>query len=369
MDAPRLDIDLTKIKNNAKTIVELCNKRGIDVVGVTKGVSGMPEVGKAMLEGGVCALADARMRNIIKLRKSGITSEIMMLRLPRISSVKAIVKHTDLSFNSEINMIRSLADKSRALSASHRIILMTDIGDLREGIMYTQVMHIIKRILSLKGIELCGIGTNVGCYGGVLPSEENMGLLAKIVRDIRYKYSIPIPVVSIGGTNCLSLISNGNMPKEINQIRVGEGILLGRDSAHNAIIDGTSQDAFKLAADIVEIKNKPSMPIGSIGKDAFGNTPKFKDKGVRRKALIALGKQDARLSGLLPIDKKIKILGGSSDYIIIDINDSDFDYALGDEIHFHLLYPGLLSVSTSPFVGHHFPEDIYNENQCPASTI
>lgn len=357
MDAPRLDIDLAKIRNNARAIVNMCGKNGISVVGVTKGVSGMPEVGKAMLEGGVSALADARIRNIIKLRKAGITSEIMMLRLPRISSAEAVARYTDLSFNSELSTIRSLADKNRDLCKSHRIILMVDIGDLREGIMYTHVMQGLKRIFSLKDIELHGIGTNVGCYGGVLPSEENMGLLAEIVRNIRDKYSLPIPVVSVGGTNCLSLIAKGKMPKEINQVRIGEGILLGRDSAHNTVIDGTSQDAFTLAADIVEIKSKPSLPIGNIGKDAFGNTPKFKDRGVRRKALIALGKQDVRLPGLLPIDKKLKILGGSSDYIIVDINDSEYTYTLGDEIHFHLLYPGLLSVSTSPFVNHRFLED------------
>ncbi len=357
MDAPRLDIDLTKVRNNARAIVNLCGKKGIDVVGVTKGVSGMPEVGKAMLEGGVCSLADARMRNIIKLRKAGITSDIMMLRLPRISSVHAVAKYTDISLNSELSMILSLAKSSTELGKPHKIILMVDVGDLREGIMYTHVMHGLKRIILSKNIKLHGIGTNVGCYGGVLPSEKNMGLLAEIARNIRDKYSIPIPIVSIGGTNCLSLIANGKMPKEINQIRIGEGILLGRDSAHNTIIDGTQQDAFTLAADIVEIKSKPSMPIGKIGKDAFGNTPKFKDRGMRRKALIALGKQDVRLSGLLPIDKQIKVLGGSSDYIILDINDSGDNYALGEEIHFNLLYPGLLSVTTSPFVSHRFLED------------
>lgn len=356
MDTPRLEVDLDKIKHNTQTIVKLCKGSGISVVGVTKGVSGIPKVAKAMLEGGCCGLADARMRNIIRLRKAGITASIMMLRLPRISSAGAVVRYTDISLNSERGMIRSLAKESKD-GESHGIVLMIDVGDLREGMMYTHFSRSIKRILSIKDIDLHGIGTNVGCYGGVLPTKENMGILADIAQYIEQNFSIPLRVVSIGGTNCLPLIEAGHMPPQINQVRIGEGILLGRDSARNATIDGTYQDAFVLTADIVEIKNKPSVPIGQMGKDAFGKIPVFKDKGVRRKALIAIGKQDVRLSGLLPMDKGIKILGGSSDYIVLDISDSENDYKLGDEVSFHLLYPGLLSLTTSPYVSVYFKEE------------
>ena len=357
MDTPRLEVDLHKIRHNAQTIVKLCSRSGIEVIGVTKGVSGMPQVANAMIEGGVSGLADARIRNIIKLRRAGITSSIMMLRLPRISSAGAVARMTNVSLNSEWGMIRSLIKESQS-GYPHGIILMVDVGDLREGMMYTQVMQGIKRILSLKNVDLHGIGTNVGCYGGVLPTKKNMGVLAGLAQEIRHAYSHPLRVVSIGGTNCLALIEANKMPSEINQIRIGEGILLGRDSARNAVINGTYQDAFLLAADIVEIKTKPSVPIGQVGKDAFGQTPVFKDRGLRRKALIALGKQDVRLSGLLPLDNGIKILGGSSDYIVLDISDSEKDYELGDEVYFHLLYPGLLSVTTSPFVNVHFKETL-----------
>ena len=357
MDTPHLEINLTKIKYNTRTIVGICREQGIDVLGVTKGVSGIPEVGKAMLDAGVAGLADARIRNIIKLKKAGITAPIMMLRLPRISSAGDIVKLTDMSLNSELAMIKSLTAECKKTHQAHGILLMIDVGDLREGVLHSRAMHWLEQILSLQNIQFAGIGTNVGCYGGVLPSKENMGMLAKVARNIRKTFGLNNFIVSVGGTNCLPLIESGEMPEEINQVRIGEGILLGRNSSRHSVLENTFQDAFSLIAEIVEIKAKPSVPLGKIGPDAFGNKPKFINRGIRSRALVALGKQDVRLAGLIPVDDNIKILGGSSDYIILDISDSRTEYALGDQIRFNLLYPGLLSVTTSPYIGHIFKED------------
>lgn len=357
MDTPRLEIDLQKIRHNTKEIVNLCHEKGIDVIGVTKGVSGSPEIAKAMLSAGACGLADARIRNVHKLRKAGITAPIMMLRLPRISSIDDVIRLTDISMNSEFSMIKSLTAHSVKTGLAHGIILMIDVGDLREGVLSSRALHWLEQILSIVGIRFSGIGTNVGCFGGVLPSEKNMGILAKIARIAADTFDLPPFTVSVGGTNCLPLIKSGKMPKEINQIRIGEGILLGRNSSKHSIIDGTFQDAFTLVAEIVEIKKKPSIPFGLIGADAFGNTPIFNNHGIRRRALIALGKQDVRLAGLIPADKGVKILGGSSDYIILDISDSKRSYNLGDEVGFNLYYPGLLSVTTSPYISHIFKEN------------
>lgn len=355
---PRLEINLKKIRQNTQTIVQLCKSQDIDVVGVTKGVSAIPEVAKAMLDGGVCGLADARLKNIKRLRNAGITSQIMLLRLPRLSRASSVVKLADTSLNSEWGTIRSISKESRKTGDPHDIILMVDVGDLREGIMYNHVLRNIKRSMLTNKIPLHGIGTNVGCYGGVLPTEKNMGMLAKIAQDIQEQLSISLSVISVGGTNCLPMVENGTMAPQINQIRIGEGILLGRDSSRNTVVKGTWQDTFELVTEIVEIKKKPSQPIGSIGKDAFGKIPIFKNRGMRRRALIALGKQDVRISGLIPIDKGLKVVGGSSDYIIIDVTDCEKDYKVGDEIRFHLLYPGLLSVSTSHYVKKVFKEEI-----------
>jgi predicted amino acid racemase len=357
MNTLRLEIDLDKIQHNAKTIVDICNKKDINVAGVTKGVAGMPEVARAMLKGGVTHLADARIINIKKIKKAKLKAPTMLIRIPRVSRSREVVKYFDVSLMSEWKVIQAIDKEASNKGVKHDIILMVDLGDLREGLMIDQVIPMIKRIISLKGINLRGVGTNLGCYGGILPTKEKMQQLVDLVTKIQERFDITIPLISAGGTNCLPLVIKGEMPKEVNHLRIGEAILLGRESTSNTLIPGTYQDTFTLISEIIEIKEKPSIPIGKVGKDAFGNTPKFKDLGVRKRAIIALGKQDVILSGLKPMDDNIKILGGSSDQIIIDITESTIKYEIGQEIKFKLLYPSLLSAVTSPYVLHYIKED------------
>ena len=70
---------------------------------------------------------------------------------------------------------------------------------------------------------------------------------------------------------------------------------------------GNRQDTVKLVAEVIELKRKPSMPIGKIGKDAFGNTPVFEDKGIRLEHTCR--RQTGCRSGkLIPLTDGIEIL-------------------------------------------------------------
>ncbi len=350
---PRLEIDLGKITFNAEKVVKLCDNVGIEVIGVTKGFAAIPAIVKAMMAGGIKKLADARLYNIMNLRKFGFTNEILLLRLPRLSTVKQTVLYADYSLNSEKTVIKALSSVARKFNKTHGIIIMVDVGDLREGIMPEYVVRTIKDIVNLKGIKLLGLGTNVGCYGGILPSSKNFNILVELKKDL-YKEGIDIPVLSGGGTSSLQLIKDKTMPDNINQLRIGEGILLGRDSTRNKTIEGLYQDTFVLKAEVIEIKEKPSVPIGKIGRDAFGHIPKFKDRGIHKRAIAAIGKQDIRVSSILPMNKDVKILGASSDHLILDVDDVSTDIKIGDEMSFSILYPALLSAVTSQFVYKHY---------------
>ena len=82
--------------------------------------------------------------------------------------------------------------------------------------------------------------------------------------------------------------------------------------------------------------------------DAFGNIPHFEDKGIRRRAIIALGRQDIRVEGLIPMDTDISIFGASSDHLILDVTDSKKELKVGDIVHFKIDYGCLLAAMTSP---------------------
>lgn len=347
---PKLIIDLDKIKNNSKNVVEKCHSHGVEVAGVTKVMCGMPEIAEAMIEAGVDMIADARMQNIKKLKESGIKKEILLLRIPMISELDDLIENVDITLISEQKTIEILGEKAKTKNKKQKIIFMIDLGDLREGVWYKEAVENIEKIIKIQGIELLGIGTNLGCFGGVLPTVEKMEMLVNIKKEIKEKFNFDLKYISAGSTAAMPLIEKKELPKEINHYRLGESILCGTDITNNRKVPGAYQDAVYLEAEIIEIKEKPSIPEGEIGLDAFGRKPVFEDKGWRKKCILAVGEQDINPSGLIPFDQDIDVLHASSDHTIMDITDSKNNYKIGDIIKFKLNYSSLLKATTSQYI-------------------
>jgi predicted amino acid racemase len=348
--SPSLQINVDKIQYNTAAIVERCRRQSISVLGVTKGFTAIEQIVQAVVEGGVDGLADSRMENIIEMRDRGFHLPITLLRIPRLSDVVNVIRYVDTSVNSEFTVIQALADAARTRGRVHQVILMIDVGDLREGLLQENAFRAAVQTTKLQGVKLVGLGTNMGCFGGVLPSTDNLGLLVRLTRAIEHRLGSRLEVVSGGGTSSLLLLENGLLPSGINQLRIGEGILLGTDTTNQRSIPGLHQDAFRLQAEVIELKEKPSLPIGEIGRDAFGNIPQFVDLGNRKRAIVALGRQDVNIEGIWPLTAGISIIGASSDHLILDVTDSETDIRMGDEIAFGLTYSGLLSASQSRYI-------------------
>ncbi|WMM23337.1 ornithine racemase Orr [Tissierella sp. MB52-C2] len=348
MKYPRVTIDLSIIRNNVQTLVELCNKQDIKIAGVTKVFCGEPRLAKAYIDGGVSYLADSRIENLIRIKDLNIPK--IMLRLPMKSEAEKIVEYADISLNSELETIRLLSKKALEKNKVHKIILMVDLGDLREGFYEEEsLFDCIENAIPLKGIKIIGLGTNLTCYGGIIPTEEVLNRLVKLQKRIEEKYDIKLEILSGGNSSTVHLIENRKIDR-LNNLRLGESLVLGIESAYGEQIEGTDNGAFKLQVEIVEVKEKPSVPIGEIGRDAFGNVPTFTDRGIRKKILCAIGKQDIDFDALYPLDDGIIILGGSSDHLILDFSDSKIDYKVGDIVEFKLSYVGILRAMTSEYI-------------------
>jgi predicted amino acid racemase len=347
VSAPRIEIELDKLIHNARRLTALYGSKGIHITAVTKGVCGSLRVANALLNSGIRSFGDSRIANIQKMRESGIDAQFILIRSPMPSEVERVVEFADVSLNTELSVIQLLADQATKRGKTHRVILMIELGDLREGILPSDLEPVVKETIGMQGVKLAGVGTNLACFGGVRPTEANMRELSAIVGNLQRKFGINLEVVSGGNSaNYQWFVSTPDVGL-VNHLRIGEAILLGCDTLTRERIPGLYTDAFTLVAEVIELKTKPSRSYGEIAQGAFRHVPVYEDKGNMRRAILALGRQDVDVSAIKP-RVKVNVLGASSDHLILDIKEQSLE--VGAEVRFDVGYSALLRAMMSPYV-------------------
>ncbi|MBN2299875.1 MAG: alanine/ornithine racemase family PLP-dependent enzyme [Acholeplasmataceae bacterium] len=350
---PSLHINLKKYRHNLLVLYNQLTSEGITVMAVTKVFCGDQRLVDVLNETEIEYLADSKIENLKQIKTN---KPRVLLRIPQQSEVDDVVSYCDISLNSELDTVILLNESSMKKHLKHHIILMFDLGDLREGIYYREdYIAIVREILKLEHIELYGIGTNLTCYGGLIPSEVVYQRLEQIKDNIEKTFNIEIPMISGGNSSSLQLAFDHQLPKYINNLRIGEAFVLGRETAYGMQINSLYDDVFELHAEIIEIKDKPSMPEGELGFDAFGNKVAFIDEGIMKRAIIGIGRQEVHCENLIA-PQGIRILGCSSDHLIVQIQEGD--YNLGDTIKFKMTYAGILSLSTSRYLRREYDGDL-----------
>lgn len=347
MAFPRLDVHLDVIRQNAATVRELCGQHGIEVTGVTKVFTGAPEIAQAFIDAGIRRLGDARLLNLQKL--AAINAEKWLIRIPMPSEAADVVRYADVSLNSEWETIRLLDAQAAMQGKVHKIILMADLGDLREGFVDTEaLLAVSRRVAALTHVSLYGVGTNLSCFSFIHPDVEKTAQLAALAAQLPVAGE---PVVSGGNSASLHLMVQGGVAKGVNNFRLGESLLFGKERCCYTFLPDTRRDGFLLHAQIVELKQKPSAPWGETGVDSYGNPPpKRENKGLRTRAILALGKQDCDVETMRPVDAGVEILGASSDHMVVDVTDSLTPYRVGDALTFELGYFATMRAFTSAYV-------------------
>ena len=347
MPAPRLEIDHAKISHNTRTLVERLARRGISVTGVTKATLGSVKIAAALLQAGVRTLGDSRIENIEAMRLGQITAPMTLIRSPMLSQTERVVACVDVSFNTEIEVIRRLSLEAQKIHRMHGVILMVELGDLREGIMPDDLLETVRETLRLPNIVLKGIGTNLACRCGVSPDARNMAELSTLADLIEATFDLQLEIVSGGNSANLEWALSGADTGRINNLRLGEALLLGCETLHRQPINGLFTDAFTLVAEVIESRVKPSQPSGTIAQTAFGKAAPVIDRGLVKQSILAIGRQDIDPHGLLPPDG-IEIMGTSSDHLVL-VSDN-CDLPVGSEVSFQVNYSALVHAMTSPFV-------------------
>lgn len=344
----KVTVDLKKLRHNAKYMHDICQKSGISLMGVTKGVSGSMEIAEVFVASGIEYIADSRVKNLKKLKD--LECKKVLLRVPALSEIDELIKYVDVSLNSEVEVIEAISKALSGTEKVHEVILMADVGEFREGILSVDIERSVASIIKLKNIKLIGIGTTLTCVNGIIPDEKNMSALCSIAEKISDLYALDLKVISGGNSSSYYLVEKGTMPKGVNNLRLGELLLLGRETAFGEIVEGMHTDIFKVEIEIVELKTKPSVPVGNVGMDAFGKKPVIIDKGDQKRALLSTGLQDVAIDYLIPNDPEIEIIGASSDYILVDLTHAKTVYELGSYVSFSLKYGAIMQLFTSEYV-------------------
>ena len=345
---PQLEVDLSILRSNARQVITHCQQQGIRVCGVVKGVDGLPEVARAMRLCGAEELGTSRLEQVERCRAAGVGGPWLLIRIPGLSDLPDVVRLCETSLQSERVTLDALEEECVLQGKTHRVIVMADLGDLREGFwdkdeMVDVCVHVERE---LPHVELAGVGVNLTCYGSTKPTPEKMQALLDIAAHIEKRIGRKLEIISGGATSSYTLVHWGTMPAGINHLRIGENILLGKDLQVNWGIqdmDYLRMDGFTLRAEVVEVREKPTYPIGEFAIDAFGRKPVYVDRGIRRRAILALGRADVgELESLIPREAGLTVIGGSSDHCIVDVEDCPRRLEVGDIVEFSLCYSHLL---------------------------
>lgn len=345
---PRIEVNLAKIAHNAEILLKLYGSKGIELMGVTKGVCGSPEIAQVLVGKGMQMLGDSKVKNLKRMQDAGVHAEFVLLRSPALSEIERVIQTVDVSLNSELIVIRQLSEMALKHHVNHKVILMIEMGDLREGILPENLVAVVREVLQLKGISLVGIGANFACFGGVKPTEDKMKQLSSLATEIETEFNIILPYVSGGNSANYSWFINAEDPERINNLRIGESILLGRETLYREAIPNLFTDVFTFVAEVIESKIKPSVPYGEIAQNVLGLSPEFEERGEIRRIILGIGFQDVLISGLTP-KLDIEILGSSSDHTVMDAKQENLQ--VGDEVSFSVNYGALLTLMTSENIG------------------
>lgn len=343
---PRVTCDLGKIRHNTEEVMRRAEAKGIQVAAVVKGVNGLPEIAKIFEEAGCRWIATSRMEQFKVLRDHGITLPFMLIRIPMLSEVPDVIEYCDVSLNSDMVLLEALNAEAALKNKIHKVILMVEVGDLREGFWdRKELISAAKYVESAANLCLLGLGMNVGCYGSVAATKEKMQELVDAAELVEAEIGRRLEILSGADTTAFPRILDGTMPERINSMRLGEVMTIGRDlpDLYDTPMPYMIRDAWHLKAEVIEVHRKPTHPIGELCTDAFGHKQVYTDRGIRNRALLAIGKLDyAFPEELIPTEPGIEVIGASSDHTIIDIEDCPREIKTGDIVEFEIRYTALL---------------------------
>ncbi|MGA4514639.1 alanine racemase [Staphylococcus caledonicus] len=318
-----IDINLSKIVYNAEMLRSLLEEQDIQLTPVVKCVAGDTQIIETLIQLGFNHFADSRLENI----NSNTSEKInyLLLRPTAKGQYEELIQTVKISMQTEIETIRQLNEMASRLNDKHQVMLMIDWKDGREGILTYDVLEYIREIIAMKHIQLVGVAFNFMCFKSMAPTEDDIYAMNQFVGAIENELGFRLKMISGGNSSMLPQLMYNDLGR-INELRIGETLFRGIDTTTLQPMPRLYQDAITLEAEIIEIKPR-----------VIGTNQCY------LQAILDIGYIDIYIEKIIPINDKVKIIGATSDHLMVDLDNQDF-YQVGDTMQFSLEYEALSQV-------------------------
>ena len=343
----------SELRHNFEFLDKLFKQNNVKWGITTKLLCGSKGFLEEVINLGIGEVHDSRISNLKVIKEIDPDTITIYIKPPPKDAIPDVIRYADISLNTELSTLHELSDEAMRQDRVHKVIIMIEMGDLREGVMRDDLLNFYEKVFQLPGIEVVGLGTNLNCLHGVMPDGDKLIQLALYKQIIELRFKKKIPLVSGGTTVTIPLLLRNQLPLGVNHFRVGEALFFGKDLFTNGIIDGMSDQVMELYTQIIEISEKPLVPMGELGVNPQGKTTQIADGDYGKtsyRAIIDIGVLDIQPDYLIPVNEKIKILDASSDMLILDVGTNPEDYKVGDMIRFKLKYMGALGLMSSDYI-------------------
>jgi len=341
-----------KLQHNYNHLDSVFKEHAIDWGIVTKLLCGYEPFLQEVLALGIREIHDSRVTNLKAIKKVRPDVQTVYIKPAPKKSIPEIIEFADVSFQTELDIIRLLSEEAVRQNRHHKIIIMIEMGDLREGVMGEELVDFYEQVFELPNISIIGLGANFNCLHGVMPTRDKLIQLSLYKQIIEAKFNIKIPWVSGGTSVTIPLLFTHQLPKGINHFRIGEALFFGLNLFTGETFEGMHDDVFVLSSEIIEISEKPMLPSGILAENPSGDSFEIDESlygETSFRAILDVGLLDINPKFLLPEDE-LNVVGASSDMLVLELGDNTQNYKVGDEIRFKLRYMGALSLLNSRYI-------------------
>ncbi|WP_069130182.1 alanine racemase [Rhodohalobacter halophilus] len=343
----------SELKHNFDFLDSLFKENGIKWGITTKLLCGNRAFLEEVIGLGIGEVHDSRISNLRRIKEIDPDTLTIYIKPPPKDIIPDVVKYADASLNTELSTLYELSEEAERQNKVHKVIIMIEMGDLREGVMREDLINFYEKVFKLPGIEVIGLGTNLNCMHGVMPDSDKLIQLALYKQIIELRFNKKIPLVSGGTTVTIPLLIRGQLPDGINHFRVGEALYFGKDLFTDGVIEGMSDQVMELYTQVIEISEKPVVPTGELGMNPQGKKMEVSQDDYGKtayRAIVDIGVLDIQPDYLIPVNDNLKIIDASSDMLILDVGTNPEGYQVGDEIRFKLKYMGALGLMSSDYI-------------------